>query len=293
MQKFIIIFCLITALSTTQGQTEKIFSTKNNMRMIVNIGGAKNYLATGNNLNAKLHFQKSLDANNTLFLGAESFVIKTDFSLEHPYISTQEKILLKGIGVTLNCLLKNLPHNSLADINITLGLAHVSQKATLLYTLAYNHQYIKFEQIQNDWLYYLESSLTINRAQRVFNKGILGVRYESQWQSQARGSLNGEEIIIPTANRKNYKIWAEIGMFGIVINPGWGLVINMGGLYQCFSQTSKVVYQIGPSLSIFNEKGEVIKLTYAKEFHATGYNSPPSLHYYTLGVDILNLGTGF
>lgn len=283
----VIILFLHSIQSKAQETNKKFFYNKTRFTTLVTAEAVKNKVIEGNSIGIKTSFYLT-PSRLGLFVGGEAFALKSGSSFTgDPLVESDNKTIVAGFGVTTGIL--KIGRNVMNDTRINFGLTHISQAGSLVLPDLFG--YLKFNQIQNDWIHYIEGVTETNIRQNGFNRFIFGARYEIPISSLAQASVNGEEIKIPPSNRRNFKAWVELGLFSFVVNNSWSITPSFRSEYIHVTQNQLNLIQPGVGISIFNLYSEVIRINYSQEFNPI--KNTQSLHRIRLTIDFINLGRGF
>lgn len=283
----LIALLFIYSVPSTAQNSNKSFYKKVNFTALVTAEAVKNSVLEGNLIGIKSSFL--LDTNSLgIFAGAQAFVSLSGSSFSgDPLVESDNKTIVGSFGLTLG-LLSNWT-NTRNDSRINVGFSHISQSGRLLLPDLFG--YLKFHQIQNDWLLYIEGSTETVFPQKGFNRLILGARYEIPSSSLAQASVNGQEIKIPSSTRRNFRVWTEVGLFSFVINNSWAITPSFRAEYIHFTQNQINIFQPGVVVSICNQAAEVLRIQYSQESDLV--KNTRLLHRISLTFDVINFGRGF
>jgi hypothetical protein len=284
--KMLLVLLLIYSVpSMVQSQSKKDFYNKANFTAFITVNAIKNRVIDGNSIGIKGSFH--LNPNNFgLFVGGEAFASKSGSSFTgDPRVENGNKNVVGGFGFTVGLLLHNT--NVINDSRVTFGFSHISQAGNLLLPDLFG--YLKLHQIQNDWICYVEGTSEINFNQKMFNRLIGGARYEIPNSSLAQASVNGQEIKIPAATRRNFRAWGEIGLFTFALNNNWTVTPSFRAEYIYFTQNQLNRFQPGFVISICNQTSEVLRIAYSQE----SAKNTLLLHSVSLSLDVIHFGQGF
>ena len=288
--KILSVVTLLSQINLSKAYSQEVdsnfFYRNNIVEATVAVSGFGNKLFQGNILNSKLSIHQKITLNK-VFFGVEGFGSKSgSYVNDKILVSNSNKSIVAGIGLTTG-LLKSTK-DILIDTRINFGISHISQTSDLILPDLFG--YLKFNQIQNDWLSYLESTWELIRNSNIFNRLLLGIRYEYPLESIAHASVNGSEIQISPNNRKNLQLWLELGIHCINITNYWRIGGSVYSGYKHVSQNKLNLYQIGFLVIIDNKYGKIVELGYTQESIVSRKARPVNSCY--LKIDMVNFGRG-
>lgn len=279
----IVVFFALLSLVQAQEQTSNSLSyRKSTFEAILTYGNLSNKLAEESYYGIKGTGKQVKDG---LFFGGEIFLTKTEFTSSQPRINNNGKTIVGGFG-SLGGFLKLTP-TIVYDARLNIGLSHISQTSYLIHLGLFDS--FKYVQTQNDWLWYSEPSFEMNQNTGIFSRLFFGLRYEQPFHSTAKASVNGMEVRVRTADRKNIQTSLEVGVMKFNFNT-WALTTSVQGGYRHFFGPKVDLYQIGAFLTLNNSRGPVVWLGYSQDLNTPG-NSTETKNI-GLRIDILNFNAG-
>ncbi len=284
--KIIAVAILLSHSTMSNGQApDSTFYFRNNVvETTISISGFGNKFFQGNYLSTLVSIHQKPELKK-IFLGIEGFALKSgSFINDKILIGNSNKGIVAGCGPTIGLLAST--GNFLIDTRMNFGVIHISQSSELILPDLFG--YLKFSQIQNDWLVYMESTSELIRNSNIFNRLLLGIRYEYPLESIAQASINSTEIKISPSNRKNLQIWLELGIHSININNSWRVGGNIYCGYKYASQHQLDLNQIGFFFIVENKYAKVIQLGYTQEA-VFSKNIRPVNNLY-LKLEVINFG---